>query len=132
MGPLNRLTTFAYSITSQAGCDVDRKATAFFGLPKWYAYLPYTYNANTQHCEITVSNLTQYWLIGVAVIEILLRVVGFVAVGYIIYGGIKYVLSQGEPENAKNALHTIINALIGLTIAIIASGLVAFVANRLT
>ena len=72
-----------------------------------------------------------YWLIALGVIDILLRVSGMVAIWYIIYGGFKYIMSQGDPENTKNALRTITNALIGLIIVTVSVALVAFVAGKL-
>ncbi|HSX53068.1 MAG TPA: hypothetical protein VLF90_01735 [Patescibacteria group bacterium] len=104
---------------------------SFFGLPTWYKYLHKGTDA-LGNCKVTVAHLNDYWLIGLGVIDILLRLVGLISVGFVIYGGIKYVLSQGEPENTTKALHTVINALVGVGIAVIASALVAFVANRLT
>lgn len=99
-------------------------------IPPWYKYLPFD---DPVTCNIDldlIANPAQFWLIGFAVIEILLRVAGLVAVGYVIYGGFRYITSQGEPDNLKNARNTIINALIGVAIAVLASSLVAFFAEQ--
>jgi hypothetical protein len=53
-----------------------------------------------------------------------------VAVGYVIYGGIQYVTSQGSPDATKKAQQTIINALIGVVLAVLAASIVAFIGNR--
>lgn len=66
-------------------------------------------------------------LIIVAIIELLTRVAGLIAAGYIIYGGIQYIMSQGEPEGLANAKNTITNALIGFVIIVLAIALVQFV-----
>jgi hypothetical protein len=68
-------------------------------------------------------------LIFLAIAEILLRLSGLVAVGFIIYGGIKYILSQGEPDGVQQAQSTIINACIGLVIAIFSTAIVAYIGN---
>lgn len=68
-------------------------------------------------------------LIGMAVIEMLTRIAGLIAVGFIIWGGIQYTTSQGEPEGINNAKSTILNAIVGLVISLIAIGLVQFVAG---
>jgi ABC-type Fe3+ transport system permease subunit len=70
--------------------------------------------------------------IALAIIEILLRIATIVSLGYVVYGGFRYITSQGEPDATKSARQTIINAMIGLVIALLATGIVAFVANRLT
>jgi hypothetical protein len=61
----------------------------------------------------------------------LLRIAGFVAIGFIIYGGILYVTSQGSPEQTGKAQNTIINALTGLVIASVAVALISFIGSRI-
>jgi hypothetical protein len=77
------------------------------------------------------QNWSQLWLIGIVVFEDLLRIAGIVAVGYVIYGGINYQTSQGEPENTHRARQTITNAMIGVVIAVLGSAAVNFIGNRL-
>ena len=106
---------------------------SFLGLVPWYQYLPI---GPAPTCSITLdlSQTNQWdklWLIGFAIFEDLLRVAGMLAVVFIIYGGIRYITSQGEPETKKSARGTIINALIGLAIAIIAATTVQFIANNI-
>ena len=48
----------------------------------------------------------------------------------VIYGGIEFIMSQGEPDKANKARGTVINALIGLVIAVAAATLVTFIAGR--
>ena len=64
-----------------------------------------------------------------AIFEDLLRVAGVAAVGFVIYGGFRYTTSQGSPEQTGAALGTILHALIGLAIAIIAATSIAFIAH---
>ncbi len=114
---------------------IDCSARPFFGLPTWYEYLdvqPIT-TSTGEICKVVVgSNLNNVLLIGLAIVDILLRIGAMVAVGFIVYGGVRYTLSQGEPENAKNARKTILNAVIGVVIMFVASGLVSFIAKQLT
>lgn len=120
---------------AQADCN-DR---SFLGLPSWHKYLEKS--SRNGRCEITgpadPDNSTQLnWprvvgYVAIALVEILLRVASLVAVGYVIYGGFRYITSQGEPENAKSARQTIINAVIGLVIAIASASIVSFLGNRL-
>lgn len=105
----------------------------FLGLPTWYKYLDGQNLGGKCTVQIDLTNHPgQVSLILLALVEILLRVAGLVAVGFVIYGGFRYITSQGEPENTKAALHTIINALIGVGIAVIASVVVSFIARSLT
>jgi len=72
-----------------------------------------------------------FFLIVLAVAEDLIRVAALVAVGYIMYGGIQYMTSGGSPDATKKAQNTIINSLIGLVIAILATSIVSFIGHQL-
>lgn len=100
---------------------------SFFGFPHWYQYL----RLNSD-CSPSLANINDIWLIVAAVIEILLRVAALAAVAFVIYGGVSYVMSQGEPEKITRARTTVVDALIGLTISVIAATIVAFVAGGFT
>jgi hypothetical protein len=119
--------------TFAAGCA---KPT-FFGLVPWYQYL--TLDAN---CSVTnfnsytnsnnvIGGNSPFLLIGLAVLDDLIRIAALVAVGFVITGGIKYVTSQGSPDATSNAQQTITNALIGLVLAVMAASLVAFLGNKI-
>jgi hypothetical protein len=107
--------------TTFAACSTGG---SFLGFPHWYEYLP----CNGSSPGIT--NINDVWLIVAAVIEILLRVAGLAAVVLVIWGGVQYMISQGEPDKTGKAKDTILNAIIGLAIAILAAGIVSFVARR--
>lgn len=102
----------------------------FFDFPTWYRYLERATINN--RCEIVNFGLDDIPLIALALVDIGLRVAAFVAIGYIIYGGIQFVVAQGEADKTKKARQTIINALIGLVIALFATAIVTFVGNRIT
>lgn len=99
-------------------------------LPPWYKYLE-AEDASKVPCSPKFVFPDDIGKILLAIAEILLRVGGLVAVGFVIYGGFKYILSQGQPENAANALKTIINALIGVGIAVSATFIVNLVGGNL-
>lgn len=54
-------------------------------------------------------------------------VIGIVAVGVIIFGGVRYAISQGDPGKVKKAKDTIMYALIGLLVVLLAFAIVNFV-----
>jgi len=112
----------------------------FFGIPSWSKYLVsagrMSVNPDTGICEI---NGNFQWggggdilLILMGVLDILLRVAALVAIGFIIYGSIQYVASDGAPDRTKDAQSTIINALVGLVIALIATATVSFVGRYIS
>lgn len=120
------LATYAPLFFSATG--VCNKDAMFLGIfPTWYRYLDFTDN-----CRIDIDffgNPTDIYKIVLAIIDILLRLGGLIAIVYIIYGGFKFITSQGEPEGIKSAKTTIMNALIGVVIVTLASGFVAYIAG---
>lgn len=108
---------------------------AFFGLPTWYKYLDAAGKVGvdpvTGRCEISRSlQVADLSLVALAIVDILLRVAALVAVGYIVWGGIQFIVAQGDANRTTKARQTIINALIGLIIALISTGLVNFVGTK--
>ncbi len=66
-----------------------------------------------------------------SIISILSYIVGIAAVVMVIIGGFKYITSNGDSSNISSAKNTIIYALIGLAIAVLAQAIVAFVFHRI-
>jgi hypothetical protein len=105
----------------------------FLGLPAWYEFLGAQKDTTTGQCEVQFSGgatnpqVNDFWLIGLAVLDIALRIAGLIVGGMIMYGGFRYITTQGDPQAAKAARITIINALIGLAITLVAVGVVQFV-----
>jgi hypothetical protein len=63
--------------------------------------------------------------------RLLAMVVGVAAVIMIIVGGFQYVLASGDPSNITNAKNTILYAIIGLLVALLAQAIISFVLVRL-
>lgn len=61
------------------------------------------------------------------IINVLVSVVGIVAVAVIVIGGILYVTSTGDAAKAKRAQNTILYGVVGLVVAILAYAIVNFV-----
>jgi hypothetical protein len=64
------------------------------------------------------------------VISVLLIAIGIVSVIMIIIGGIRYTLSNGDASQIKSAKDTILYAIIGLIVAMLAYSIVNFVVGR--
>jgi hypothetical protein len=63
-------------------------------------------------------------------INAIFYVAGAVAVLIIIIGGIGYIASTGDPGRITKAKNTILYAVIGLVVVILARAIVAFVVGR--
>ncbi len=105
----------------------------FFFLPTWYEYLPLKADAFGQcAANLSLADFPGNILpIGLAVLDILLRLAGFVAVVAIIMAGIGYITAQGNAEKAGAARKRLYNSLISLGIVFAATGIVAFIGNTL-
>lgn len=91
-------------------------------LPDLYAGL-----RKTGSCEVEITRLNQILVLVANVISILMFVAGVVAIAFIIVGGFMYIASGGEPGNIKKAKETIVNAVVGLIIALVSFGVVKFI-----
>lgn len=135
------------------GCDTS---ASFLGFPTWYKYLDIGPAINDQGQAIVDSDGntvdpcavigplqgdgsdTPYELdwasvvsrVAIAVTEMLLRISALIAVGYVVYGGFRFITSQGDPEGVKSARQTIQNSLIGLIICMISIGTVTFIGSQ--
>ena len=61
------------------------------------------------------------------IINILLFVIGAIAVLMIVIGGLRYVISGGDGSQTKAAKDTILYAVVGLVIALMAYAIINFV-----
>lgn len=68
-----------------------------------------------------VANLVN-WFIGVA---------GFISVIFLVYGGIQYMTSSGDPSKTQKAKQMIIYSLIGLAIVALSIAITAFVTTTI-
>ena len=73
-----------------------------------------------EDCDTTSINAEKVWGWANTVITWVLIIAGIVAVGFIIFAGIRYVTSGGDAEKVKKAKNTLLYAIIGLLIAALA------------
>lgn len=120
-----------YAILTNTEIFAASCRTSFFGIPTWHKYLPTKDDAINQ-CVPVLKGLNDLWLIGLAFVEILTRVAVFVSIGFIIYAGIKYSASRGNTDKVNSAKYTLLDALTGLVIAIVATAVISFLAERIS
>ncbi len=65
------------------------------------------------------------------VVNIMLFIIGAVAVIMLIYGGIRYTISGGNDTEVKAAKNTILYAIVGIVVAFLAYAVVNFVLTGL-
>jgi len=113
--PLIQSTAFAAKCKSEDGLTI-------ISIKPWYSGLC---KAGSDDVEITkIPN--DLIVLGLNLLSIAVQLAGYAAVGLVIWGGIRYMLANGESSKIASAKTTIINALIGLLIVLIAITLVDF------
>jgi len=106
----------------------------FLTFPAWYRGL----NVSDTDCNLKSPNdlaspgkddgLSNYiWKIVLNVIEIVLQLIGYLAVFFIIYGGFRFMTRGDNPSEVEAARKTIMNAVVGLVISIGSVAIVNFV-----
>jgi hypothetical protein len=64
------------------------------------------------------------------VTDTLIFLVGAISVIYLIIGGLKYIVSNGDPKAVESAKNTILYAIIGVIVALVAFALVSYVIGK--
>lgn len=130
MGALTLTITPVTYATTPSGCSAN-----FLTFPAWYRGLlksDCTMKSPSQLGGDSETQVSRYiWKIVLNVLEIALQIVGYAAVGYLIYGGFKYLVSNGSADKIAAARKTIQNAIIGLIISFMSVAIVATIAGRI-
>jgi hypothetical protein len=112
-------------ITGNPGC-----AKGFLTFPVWYRGL----EKSDSDCSLDLRDLgigKVIWTVALNLLDILLQAAGYIATGFIIYGGFAFMLSQGNEQRAASARQTIVDAAIGLIIITASVAIINFVARFL-
>lgn len=117
--------------TPQTAAAATKCNDGFLGFPAWYRGLT---NAD---CDIKSPDgkndnptLTEFiWHIVLNILEMALVAVGYLSGFFILFGGFLFISSQGKPEGAAKARLTILYAVIGLAVSLVAVAIVNLVFN---
>jgi hypothetical protein len=121
VAPANAMTApIPHQATQFAACSAG--LANYLGLEPWYSCLQKKYG------QVKITNLNDIWLIVLPLLEDFIRAAGYIAVGFIFWGGIKYIKSQGNPGETTQARDVIRNAIIGLVWVLLSVAVIEFVA----
>lgn len=65
--------------------------------------------------------ISNVWTIALNILVDLLVAVGYLSLGFVVYGGYLYIMSQGDPGKLAKGKKTLTSAIIGTIIAMVAS-----------
>ena len=115
------------SETSSAACSDGKIMT----LKPWYdGLLDGDCNVKSPG-DNTYSQANFIWKIVLNIIEDLLQVVGYATTGYIMYGGFLIMTSNGSSDKVAHGRKTIMNAAIGLVVALSSVAVVSFISSNI-
>ena len=129
--------TVPQAVAAAGPVCVDR---TFLGIPPWYRGLTYVNNDNKPPtCDLispsdpTIGGIGKYiWIIVLNVIEMAIVAAAYLSAFFIIYGGFLFMTGGSNPSQTEKARKTILNALIGLVIAMSAVALTRLVFDIIT
>lgn len=105
-------------------------AKPFLGLVPWYNSLPMDADCNIETpSESEIPGYATKIILNILVD--LSMLVGYITVVFVAWGGYLYMFSRGEPSRAERGKTTIISALIGLLIAVLANVIMRFASTVL-
>jgi hypothetical protein len=100
------------------------------GLRPWYAGLVDS-NCDIDHSQFEGEEKLQasIWKIVLNVASDVLAIVGYLAICFVIWGGYQYMMARGDPGMVAKGKKTIVNALVGLAICMLASTITGMVSD---
>lgn len=104
-------------------CTQD-KSQRILLFPAWYKGLDCDDKGHP-----TAKELNDLWKVALNIVEWLIVAAAYLAVAFITWGGFKYMKSRGEPGKLAEAKTAILQAVIGLGIALISVAIVEFVSG---
>jgi len=107
--------------------------SSFLDFPNWYRGLECTVIEG--HTVVDMGSMTVprvVWTVAINMIEILMRVVGILAVVMILVSAFRYLTNGGNEQKIAAAKTSLTQAVIGLIIAILASTVIGFLMAGLT
>jgi hypothetical protein len=102
----------------------------FFGFPHWWKYLNGELDPLGK-CAPAFSFPNDILSVGLAIIDILLRLAGIAAVISIIIAGIGYITAAGSADKITASRKRIVNSLLGLAVVLVAAATVSFIGNSI-
>lgn len=134
--PILAVSVVTAPAVSAAACDAGK--ITFF--PRWYDGLcdsngnivsPNDMKTGGTDPASTTGNKLGAWITVIAlnIVSMLLYAVGYVSLGFIIFGGFKYMTSGDNSSGTAGARKTILNAVIGLILSIMSVAIIKFIAG---
>ena len=120
-------------VSAAAPTTVSDCSKRILRIPTWFNGLVKLEKDNDNNVNCVIVSPGDYglskfiWRVVLNVIDMALSLIAWIAAGMMIFGGFKMITSDGAADKAAQGRKTLLNAAIGLTIAIASVGLVNLV-----
>ena len=133
----------AVMIPSNAYAADPSCSNSFLGFPAWYDGLLVSDQSNpsstssSDPCDVAMPDGNEegfssfIWRVALNILEMGIVGTAYVSVGFIIFGGFKYLTSRGTPDGIAKGKSLIINAIIGLIISLAAISIINLITSGL-
>lgn len=81
---------------------------------------------------VPIESVTPPMILVTNIIQWILLAAGILAVIFLIYGGVQYIIAGGDQEKAGKGRQTLLNAIIGIVIILVAYVIVRVIQNAVT
>lgn len=116
---------------SAENCDPEGKNSGnFLNFPTWYRGLACDSSGKLSLKSSSIGMIIM--TVGLNVIDMMLRLIAMITIVFLIWGGIQYMMSRGEPAKSAIAQKTITGAIVGLIIAIVSVSIVTFIVKGIS
>jgi hypothetical protein len=111
------------TVYAAAPSSIPCDSPSFFFLDSWSSYL----------CGgsggVEIDDINDFTKLAFWAVDSLLKLSAYIAAGFIVWGGIKYIKAQGDASQIASAKNTIVQALVGMVICIASVAIVQFVGD---
>jgi hypothetical protein len=111
--------TAAASPVTTFGAACANTVAFFLGFQTWDSCLDHAPGGAPR-----IQGINDIWIIILTLMDDFIKAAGYAAVGFVVWGGIKYTKSQGAPGETEQARQIIYNALFGLVIVLISVAII--------
>lgn len=124
------LPVLAVSVLFAAPVSAAKCDSNLLAYPAWHNGLQCeTVGSTTQ---VKLGELNDIWIVVLNIVQWIIITAGYVALGMIIWSGFQYMIAQGEPSKIEAAKSSLMNAIIGLVIALSAVIIIQTIQRAIT
>lgn len=107
-----------------APASIPCDSPSFFFIDSWSSYFCAQGGGGLVIDDINDFTKLAFWAV-----DSMLKLSGYIAAGFVLWGGVKYIKAQGDASQITSAKNTIAQALVGLVICIASIAIVQFVGD---